>query len=242
MPLQPYNALLGLTSLAEHASGVVLTENAALAATCQRLLGIQRPTHADLNAVAARSLAALLLPCSRHQAPDVAAAAPLGGGGGSRGRGRGRGRPGWDSSPAEPAAPAARQQAPAAWDGTFGSGSRWEDEEPSAGAGGGAAGSFDPLVDACDRLCGGGGAHRLLTLRCGPTLPRSTFDFTPSAWPAALKGLRDMQLAGSAVEGSVDSLGGGRNKALGSLLVLRCGWCWAVGLGGCTLCIQPSHH
>lgn len=40
---QPYNSLLGLASLAEHSSGIVLAHNDSLLAACQQALGIQRP-------------------------------------------------------------------------------------------------------------------------------------------------------------------------------------------------------
>lgn len=223
--MQPYNTLLGLSSLAEHSSGVIQTENEALTATCQRLLGIQRPSFADLNAVASRSLAALLLPCTRRQAPSIAAAAGNGSAGG-RTRGGARGRPVWDSgSPTTPSAAAAGQQTAAAWDGTFGSGSRWLDEEPAGGSSrAGVGGAFDPFSDACDRLCSSA-SHHLLTLRGGPQLPPSSFDFTPFAWPSVLKDLKQWQLAGAAVEPGVGRGGGSAlldsNQALASLLVLR---------------------
>lgn len=223
---QPYNALLSLASLAEHASGVVLAYNDELAATCQQKLSIQRPAFADLNAVAARSLASLLLPATQRQAPDVAAAAaasrpqPSGGG---RGGGR-AGRPAWDSSPAEAVPP--RQQpaasAPAdAWDGTFGSGSRWGDEEAPA-AGNAVGRTLDPLADVCGRLCSQP-PYRLLSLRTCPQLPPSSFDFTPFSWPNVLKELKQAQQAGG-VAAAGAGLGAARrssNRSLASLLVLR---------------------
>lgn len=224
--VQPYNALLSLASLAQQASGVVLAYNDALAATCQQQLGIQRPGFADLNATAARSLASLLLPATQRQAPEVAAAPE---GSGSRGSGRGwgrdgRSRPAWDSGPAE-AAPSQRQPAAAGWDGTFGSGSRWEDEVPASNAVGL---TLDPLADICERLCSQL-RYRLLSLRSCPQLPPSSFDFTPFAWPNVLRDLKQAQLAGSGAAGAAGGLGSGgsigsrraANRALVSLLVLR---------------------
>ena len=220
---QPYNALLLLASLAEHASGVVLTYNDELAAACQQKLSIQRPAFADLNAVAARSLASLLLPATQRQAPEVGAAAaatrpqPRGS---ARGGAR-AGRPAWDSSPAE-AAPARQQPAPSAgaWDGTFGSGSRWGDDEAPA-AGNAVGRTLDPLADVCGRLCSQP-PYRLLSLRSCPQLPPSSFDFTPFSWPNVLKELKQAQQAGGAAAGA--GLGSTRhsgNRSLASLLVLR---------------------
>lgn len=216
--LAPFNCLLGLTSLAEHASGVVLSLNDALAATCTAALGCPRPRYANLNAVAARSLAAVLLPAAQREAPDVAVSgSSVATAAGGRGRPH---RPAWDSSPAEPPAP--QRPAPAApssaWDGTFGGGSRWDDEPAAAPAGGG----FDGLVDACDRLCSRPG-YRLLSLRCGPTVPAGSQAFTPFTWPGVLAGLKQAQLAGTAADALGGSSGGrrGGNAALASLLVLR---------------------
>ena len=44
------------------ADGVILVENEALTATCRRLLNISRPSYTDLNLVAARALACVVLP------------------------------------------------------------------------------------------------------------------------------------------------------------------------------------
>jgi len=221
--VQPYNALLSLASLAEHASGVLLAYNDELAAACQQKFGIQRPGFGDLNALAARSLASLLLPATLRQAPKVVAAPAdarmqLRGGG----RGSSRSRPAWDSSPAEPAPVHQHPSAPdAAWDGTFSSGSRWEDEEAPA-AGSTVGRTLDPLADVCGRLCSQQ-RHRLLSLRSCPQLPPSSFDFTPFSWPTVLKELKQSQQAGGAAAAGA-GLGGmrrGGNRSLASLLVLR---------------------
>lgn len=227
--MQPYNACLSLASLAQHSSGVILTANDALSATCQQLLNIQRPGFADLNAVAARSLAGLLLPATQQQAPSTAAPAQDSGRRGGRSGGRGgavvQARPPWDSDPSQPRR-APQPATAAAWDGKFSSGSRWEDEEPAGSSRGGAGCKLDALADVCDRLCGQP-QHRLLTLRSGPTMPPASFDFTPFSWPNLLRDLRQTQLAGqggAAGGGSLGSGGAGRpagNRALGSLLVLR---------------------
>lgn len=219
MVVQPYNALLSLASLAEHASGVVLAYNDELAGACQQSFGIQRPGFADLNAVAARRLASLLLPATQRQAPEVAAkpAGPR-----PQQRGGGRGRPAWDSSPAEEASAPQQHAAPArTWDGTFGSGSRWEDEEALA-AGNAVGCTLDPLADVCGRLCSQQ-PYRLLSLRSCPQLPPSSFDFTPFSWPPVLKELKQAQQAGSgaAAGTGLSSVRRGGNKSLASLLVLR---------------------
>lgn len=44
------------------ADGLILVENEALTTTCRRLLNIPRPSYSDLNLVAARALACVLLP------------------------------------------------------------------------------------------------------------------------------------------------------------------------------------
>ncbi|PRW58318.1 tubulin delta chain-like [Chlorella sorokiniana] len=216
---QPYNALLSLASLAEHASGVVIAYNDELSAACQQKLGIQRPGFADLNAVAAHSLASLLLPATQRQAPEVVAAPASAR---PQLRGGGRGRLAWDTSPAE-ATPARQQPAApaAAWDGTFSSGSRWEDEEAPA-AGNAVGRALDPLADVCGRLCSQP-PYRLLSLRSCPQLPPSSFDFTPFSWPTVLKELKQAQQAGGTAPpgAGLGSLRRGSNRSLASLLVLR---------------------
>ena len=96
--VQPYNCMLTLSTLAQHSDGIILTHNGALAATCQQLLGTERPTFGDLNSVAARNLASVLLPATQQQAPaiDAASVTSSSSTGGSGGSGR-VGRPAWDS-------------------------------------------------------------------------------------------------------------------------------------------------
>ncbi|KAL4431118.1 hypothetical protein ABPG75_006374 [Micractinium tetrahymenae] len=244
----PYNCVLTLDSLCQHSDGVIVAENSALAAVCQRQLGIPRPDFADLNAVAARSLASLLLPCTVQAPPSVSAGSNASGpGGGGRGRGGGsrgggrQARPEWDAAPA-PAAPT-KQPAPAAaaWDGSFSSGSRWGDDEEAAGRGGSSRPSvgsqLDAFADVCQRLCSRPG-HRLLSLHTCPQLPPSSVDFTPFSWPSVLRDLRQMQAAGRVIEagaalpaGSRAARGSGSggqaarlpssNKVLANLLVIR---------------------
>ena len=223
--VQPYNCMLTLSTLAQHSDGIILTHNGALAATCQQLLGTERPTFGDLNSVAARNLASVLLPATQQQAPaiDAASVTSSSSTGGSGGSGR-VGRPAWDScGGSELQAAAGRQAQPAgepAWDGTFGSGSRWGDEAQGpnsvGGSRGGAGGRLDPLADVCERLCSQPG-HRLLTLRSCPQLPPSSFDYTAFSWPVVLKNLRQMQLAGKGLEAGLDwSSGAGSSSGASS--------------------------
>ncbi|GAQ80036.1 Delta tubulin [Klebsormidium nitens] len=70
--VQSYNAMLTLPKLAQAADGVILVENEALTATCRRLLNISRPSYTDLNLVAGRALACVLLPAQwRSEADSV---------------------------------------------------------------------------------------------------------------------------------------------------------------------------
>lgn len=159
--MQPYNSLLSLAHLSSHSDGLLLVENEALSTACQKLLGIQRPAFADMNAVAARNLASVLLPSTVRPAEGSSSSGGGGGGGsGSGGSGRGAaaprgpgapgpgrrgGRPAWDSGfgGAGSSAAAGRSTGRSsdggggggAWDGTFDMGSRWGDEG-SASAGG----------------------------------------------------------------------------------------------------------
>ena len=231
----PYNCVLSLAALAEHSSGVMLTPNDELASACTQQLGVQRPGMEDLNAVAAHQLAALLLPSTRQQAPSAQLRSTTSGGGGGRGaaaRGRGRGRPAWDAAPAAEHEPS-RQAAPAgAWDGSFGGGSRWSDDEaPQRGGGSSSAGGpLDVFADVCVRLCATPG-HRLLSLRTGPLLPPSQFDFTPFNWPVVLRDLRHAQLHSRGVQGGAASAppagaAGGRQPACSGGVSRR------AGLGG----------
>jgi hypothetical protein len=195
-----------------------------------------------------RNLASVLLPATQRQAPPVEAAAAsssraAAASSGRRGRG---GRPAWECGRgSEPQAAAGRQEqeqeqaaAEPAWDGTFGSGSRWGNEAQSASSrrerGGGLGSRLDPLPDICERLCSQPG-YRLLTLRSCPQLPPSSFDYTAFSWRVVLKNLKQMQLAGKGLEAGLDwtsradsgsvgssssrraSLGGLSSSALGSL-------------------------
>mmetsp|Transcript_16838 Transcript_16838/g.43137 ORF Transcript_16838/g.43137 Transcript_16838/m.43137 type:complete len:461 (-) Transcript_16838:100-1482(-) len=65
--VQSYNTALSLSHAAECSDGVMLVENEVLHRTCQLQLGIKNPTFQDLNAVAARALAAALLPATLRE-------------------------------------------------------------------------------------------------------------------------------------------------------------------------------
>ena len=60
--VQNYNALLTMSHLLDQVNGAIIVENDVLHETCRRLLHINRPSFADMNAVAARSLACAFLP------------------------------------------------------------------------------------------------------------------------------------------------------------------------------------
>ncbi len=69
--VQNYNTLLTLSHLHECSDGIIVTENESLLQTCQRRLDIPRPTFHDLNKVAAKALASVLLPAERQRAAAV---------------------------------------------------------------------------------------------------------------------------------------------------------------------------
>lgn len=192
--VQPYNSLLSLAHLSSASDGLVLVENDALSATCQKLLGLQRPSFADMNAVAARDLAAVLLPSTVRPAEGANSGSIAGndgrvgrGGAAASGRGRGRGsggggsqragRPAWDSSVGDGGGRASGGSIGGAWDGTFDTGSRWGDDSSSssasgarrglASAGGARPGQLRVLGDIVEQLCSHP-SYRLLTLRSVP--------------------------------------------------------------------------
>jgi len=104
--VQAYNAALTLSHLFDASDGLLLLPNDALHATCVRLHNLQRPGFADMNAVAARALAQLLLPASQRPAA-VAPASPPGPAGRDRDRGGGdRGGGASSSAPFGSAGPA----------------------------------------------------------------------------------------------------------------------------------------
>ena len=79
--VQAYNTLLTLSSLLDSSDGVTVVQNEELHQTCVKLLGVERPTFGDMNAVAASQLAGVLLPAARR---DAAGGVPGGGGSGRR--------------------------------------------------------------------------------------------------------------------------------------------------------------
>ena len=62
--VQAYNTLLTLSSLLDSSDGVTVVQNEELHQTCVKLLGVERPTFGDMNAVAASQLAGVLLPAA----------------------------------------------------------------------------------------------------------------------------------------------------------------------------------
>ena len=64
--VQNYNTLLTLSHLHDCSDGIIVTENESLLQTCKRRLDIPRPTFDDLNKVAAKALASVLLPAERQ--------------------------------------------------------------------------------------------------------------------------------------------------------------------------------
>ncbi|GBF91057.1 delta tubulin [Raphidocelis subcapitata] len=94
--VQPYNALLTLSHLADVSDGVLLLQNEVLHATCTKSMGIARPGFQDLNGVAARALAGALLPAYARPAEGAPPPPPP--------------RPGQRGAPAAPAAAAAARQ------------------------------------------------------------------------------------------------------------------------------------
>ena len=77
--VQNYNTLLTLSHLHDCSDGIIVTENESLLQTCKRRLDIPRPTFDDLNKVAAKALASVLLPAERQQVDPY----DFGGGGGN---------------------------------------------------------------------------------------------------------------------------------------------------------------
>ena len=66
--VQSYNVLLTASSLLECSDGVVVVQNERLHQTCVKQLGIERPTFEDMNGVAAKQIAGVLLPSVRRDA------------------------------------------------------------------------------------------------------------------------------------------------------------------------------
>ncbi|MEW5301945.1 MAG: hypothetical protein WDW36_004769 [Sanguina aurantia] len=95
--VQPYNTLLTLSHLADLSDGILLTENEALHRVCTKMHNVKRPSFQDMNGVAARALASVLLPSTHRPATlptsgGPQARSPLGrsvSGGGSASRGDG---------------------------------------------------------------------------------------------------------------------------------------------------------
>ncbi|EFJ48639.1 delta tubulin [Volvox carteri f. nagariensis] len=75
--VQPYNTLFTLSHLSDLSDGIVLLENEALHLTCARLMGIPRPSFADMNGIAARAMASVLLPSRLRGPTNSSTTSPL---------------------------------------------------------------------------------------------------------------------------------------------------------------------
>lgn len=64
--VQSYNTLLTASTLLDASDGVIVAQNDQLRLTCVKQLGIERPTFDDMNAVAAKQIAGVLLPSVRR--------------------------------------------------------------------------------------------------------------------------------------------------------------------------------
>lgn len=60
--VQSYNTLLTASSLLDSSDGIIIAQNEELHKTCVKQLGLERPTFEDMNAVAAKQMAGVLLP------------------------------------------------------------------------------------------------------------------------------------------------------------------------------------
>ncbi|PNH05043.1 Tubulin delta chain [Tetrabaena socialis] len=236
--VQPYNTLLTLSHLADLSDGCVLLENEALHRTAAKLMGIARPTFGDINTIAARALASLLLP---SQTRKPGSGAPQGQGQGQGQGPHGRGAPGAAGGGGPGQLPALRRTGSGSGS-SPGSAAGAPPPGPPAGGGRPPPCSTSPLLDLVTHLCPHP-AYRLLTLRAIPQLPPASIDFTTFTWPAILKRLRQMLITGSVLEEGMDwsvtsnspgagqptyasaQAGGGggarSNRAVASWLVLR---------------------
>lgn len=226
--MQPYNSILSLSHLHRVSDGVILVENEALQATCQKLLNIQRPSFVDMNSVAAKNLASVLLPSTVRQPEGASGSRNARSAVDPRARRRdtagsdnctvgisGNGkRPPWNAycgagfaDGSDPFAAAAAQPSwgrnsaaamVSAWDGTFGTGSRWGDDDRGSGgrgmywaegigAGtengwGGTPGQLRILGDICEQLCAHP-SYRLLTMRSVPQVMRWALQGSVATFP-----------------------------------------------------------
>ncbi|KAF8067211.1 TUBD1 [Scenedesmus sp. PABB004] len=200
--VQPYNTLLTMSALVELSSGVLLLQNEALHATCARLLRVENPGFKDLNAVAARALASAMLPARARPA----APAPV------------------PSAAPPPAARSPSRGSPAR------AAAQQQQAEPQMLGSGGGQGLLHPIADLTCHLFNHP-SYRLASLRCVPQLPAGSIDFTTFTWPALLRRLRAMGLAGAFLDECLSSfmtsagapvpLHKYKNRAASSMLVLR---------------------
>ncbi|KAG2448245.1 hypothetical protein HYH02_006829 [Chlamydomonas schloesseri] len=217
--VQPYNTLLTLSHLADVSDGLVLLENEALHRTAAKLYGIARPSFGDMNGIAARALAAALLP-SQARGPYAGGAYtppapqhqhhhhhPAHGHAAGHGRNSpGSGSTGGGSGVQLPALRRADSSGGRLGGESPGLGSRAGSATPPPASGGGGSGfgvCTAPLAELLTRLCGHP-AYRLLTLRSVPQLPPANIDFTTFTWPALTKRLRQMLVTGSVLEEGLD--------------------------------------
>ncbi|KAJ9526621.1 hypothetical protein QJQ45_017618, partial [Haematococcus lacustris] len=184
--VQSYNTLFTLSHLSEVSDGIITMDNDSLHRVCKKLYNIPRPAFSDINAVAARALACLLLPSS-HRSPwalNTSPSAASSSGGGSGG--------GASHFGAEGGAARQDKRMP------HGQGQA-SSSSSSSTQGGGSSRPPHPLqqqpvrllTDLAAQLC----SHpwyRLLTLRALPQVPAASVDFTTFTWPGITRRLRQM--------------------------------------------------
>ena len=209
--VQAYNTLLTLSTLLDVSDGIVIAQNEHLHAACRTTLGLDRPTFDDMNGVAARQLAGVLLPASTRACGAPGAAPGVGGVSSSPGGVSHRDKQSIGGGGAVGEC------------GTSGRRSGGAQSEPTG----------RPLMllhDVTRSLC----CHpsmRLLSLRSVPMMPTRSVDFTTFTWPALMKRTRQMLLSGTTLEEGLDwglepHAAGGHGprhatRCLGSMLFLR---------------------
>lgn len=207
--VQSYNTLLTLSHLAEASDGVVLMSNESLHRLCVRLHNIPRPSFEDMNHIASRALASLLLP-SHHRPLHNAATSDL-----PSPSTAGRARTPQASS--DPRSPHFLSRSP-----SLNPHSRSGSPLPSAPEVGSPRRRFHLLHDLVSHLC----THphyRLLTLRSVPQIPAASIDFSTFSWPALTKRVRQMQITGGVMEEGLNwsLMAGGDPRSKAAAVVMR---------------------
>eukprot|EP00877_Chromochloris_zofingiensis_P000033 jgi/Chrzof1/1002/Cz01g36130.t1 len=176
--VQPYNTLLTLSHLSEVSDGIILTQNEVLHATCTKLLGLKTPSFADLNRVAARCLASVMLPS--HGRPAAKQPTVL----------SGRDQRTHNTATAK---------LPSSLSGLHIPSGANQTDAPQAGTAVGKAPPLHALADLAHHLC----SHprfKLVSIRSVPQMAAANIDFTTFSWGGILKRLRNMAVTGSFLE------------------------------------------